>query len=107
MDIAIRDEKTIRVRAVQAEPVCLGLPRSVDSRLPMKGGMFIMLGYSEREEASIYLAQAFISPDEELVHNRRKIKPTHSERTIWGEGQAESLKTVIDSPFDKIGGLNC
>lgn len=53
--------------------------------------MFIMLGYSEREEASVYLAQAFISPDEELVHNRRKIKPTHSERTIWGEGQAESL----------------
>ncbi|KAH8124733.1 hypothetical protein FP744_10006505 [Trichoderma asperellum] len=72
-----------------------------------KTGMFIVLGYSEREGASIYLAQAFISPDGELIHNRRKIKPTHAERTIWGEGQAESLKTVVDSPFGKIGGLNC
>jgi predicted amidohydrolase len=72
-----------------------------------KAGMFIVLGYSEREGASIYIAQAFISPDGEIVLNRRKIKPTHAERTIWGEGQAESLTTVVDSPFGKIGGLNC
>lgn len=72
-----------------------------------KAGMFIVLGYSERDGASIYLAQAFISPDGEIVLNRRKIKPTHAERTIWGEGQAESLQTVVDSPFGKIGGLNC
>lgn len=72
-----------------------------------KAGMFIVLGYSERDGASIYLAQAFISPDGEIVLNRRKIKPTHAERTIWGEGQAESLQTVVNSPFGKIGGLNC
>lgn len=72
-----------------------------------EAGMFIVLGYSEREGATIYIAQAFISPDGEIVHNRRKIKPTHAERTIWGEGQDESLKTVVDSPFGKIGGLNC
>lgn len=70
-------------------------------------GIFVVLGYSERDGSSIYIAQAFISPDGEIVHNRRKIKPTHAERTIWGEGQAESLKTVVDSPFGKVGGLNC
>ncbi|KAJ5291996.1 nitrilase [Penicillium angulare] len=72
-----------------------------------KANMFIVLGYSEREGGSLYMAQSFISPDGEIVHHRRKIKPTHIERTIWGEGQAESLKCVVDSPFGKIGGLNC
>ncbi|KAJ5292758.1 uncharacterized protein N7443_008711 [Penicillium atrosanguineum] len=72
-----------------------------------KAKMFVVLGYSEREGASLYMAQSFISPGGEIVHHRRKIKPTHVERTIWGEGQAESLKCVVDSPFGKIGGLNC
>jgi nitrilase len=70
-------------------------------------GMMVVLGYSERDGASLYMGQSFISPDGEIVHHRRKIKPTHVERTIWGDGQADSLKTVVDSPFGKVGGLNC
>lgn len=69
--------------------------------------LVVVLGYSEREGASLYMGQSFISQDGEIVHHRRKIKPTHVERTLWGEGQAESLKTVIDTPFGKVGGLNC
>lgn len=69
--------------------------------------MVVVLGYSEREGASLYMGQSFISQTGEIVHHRRKIKPTHVERTLWGEGQAESLKTVIDTPFGKVGGLNC
>ncbi|KAI1850703.1 hypothetical protein JX265_004414 [Neoarthrinium moseri] len=72
-----------------------------------KAGMFVVLGYSERDGGSLYMGQSFISPEGEIVHHRRKIKPTHIERTIWGEGQAESLKCVVPSPFGKIGGLNC
>lgn len=41
------------------------------------------------------------------MNHRRKIKPTHVERAYWGEGQAESLKSVVPSPFGRIGGLNC
>lgn len=41
------------------------------------------------------------------MHHRRKIKPTHVERAYWGDGQADSLKTVVASPFGNIGGLNC
>ncbi|KAI0549895.1 putative nitrilase [Xylaria curta] len=72
-----------------------------------EAGMFVVLGYSERDGGSLYMAQSFISPEGEIVHHRRKIKPTHIERTIWGEGQAESLKCVVPSKFGKIGGLNC
>ncbi|KAJ5798341.1 nitrilase [Penicillium pulvis] len=72
-----------------------------------EAGMFVVLGYSERYRGSIYIAQSFIDPTGTIVHHRRKIKPTHVERAIWGDGQAESLQTVVSSPFGNIGGLNC
>ncbi|KAL1999076.1 hypothetical protein VTN02DRAFT_5075 [Thermoascus thermophilus] len=72
-----------------------------------EAGLFVVLGYSERDAASIYMAQSFISPDGEIVHHRRKLKPTHVERSLWGDAQADSLRTVVDSPFGRIGALNC
>lgn len=70
-------------------------------------GIFVVLGYSERDGGSLYMAQSSISPDGIIVNHRRKIKPTHVERTIWGDGQASSLKTVVDTPFGKVGALCC
>ncbi|KAG9498100.1 hypothetical protein J7337_010993 [Fusarium musae] len=61
-------------------------------RAVKKAGMLVVLGYSERDG---------------IIHHRRKVKPTHVERTIWGEGQAESLQVVADSKFGKVGALNC
>ncbi|KNG90057.1 putative nitrilase [Aspergillus nomiae NRRL 13137] len=71
--------------------------------------IFVVLGYSEKDDASgsIYISQAFISSTGEIVHNRRKIKPTYVERCLWGDGQGDSLKCVVDSPFGRIGALNC
>ncbi|PPJ57739.1 hypothetical protein CBER1_00023 [Cercospora berteroae] len=72
-----------------------------------KAGMFVVLGYSERYRGSCYIAQSFIDPTGTIVHHRRKIKPTHVERAYYGDGQADSLKTVVPSKFGNIGGLNC
>ncbi|KAK7409262.1 hypothetical protein QQX98_008572 [Neonectria punicea] len=72
-----------------------------------EAGVFIVFGYSEKYRGTLYIAQSFIDPTGTIVHHRRKIKPTHVERACWGDGQAESLKAVIDSKFSKIGGLNC
>ncbi|PLN86181.1 putative nitrilase [Aspergillus taichungensis] len=69
--------------------------------------IFVVLGYSEKDNGSIYMAQAFINESGEIIHNRRKIKPTHVERSLWGEGQADSLKCVVDSQHGRIGALNC
>jgi len=72
-----------------------------------EAGIFVVLAYSERFGGTLYIAQSFIDIKGEIVHHRRKIKPTSVERAIWGEGQAESLKSVVDTPFGKIGALNC
>ncbi|KAM0511791.1 hypothetical protein ACHAPE_009467 [Trichoderma viride] len=73
-----------------------------------KAGIFIVLGYSERDGDSLYIAQSFIDPTGTIVLHRRKLKPTGAERAIWGEGHGEeTLINVADSPFGRIGALNC
>ncbi|KAF5861864.1 hypothetical protein ETB97_012415 [Aspergillus alliaceus] len=72
-----------------------------------ESSVFIVLGYSERYKGSLYIAQSFIDSTGSIVHHRRKIKPTHVERSYWGDGQADSLISVAPSAFGNIGGLNC
>ena len=68
----------------------------------------VALGYSEREGDSLYLAQAFIDEHGTIKMNRRKIKPTHVERTVFGEGSGASLLNVVNDPVvGKVGMLNC
>ncbi|MEM7641000.1 MAG: carbon-nitrogen hydrolase family protein [Pseudomonadota bacterium] len=71
-----------------------------------KAGTYVMLGFAERDGGSIYCSQALIDDRGDLVMSRRKLKPTHMERTVWGEGPADDLK-VTDTPFGKVGGLCC
>lgn len=48
----------------------------------------------------------FFGPDGTLLGKHRKLKPTGSERLIWGEGDGSTLP-VFDTPFGKIGSLIC
>ncbi|KAL2837953.1 carbon-nitrogen hydrolase [Aspergillus pseudoustus] len=72
-----------------------------------KAGIFVVLGYSKRYQGSLYISQSFIDENGDIVHHRRKIKPTHVERGFRGEGQAGSLKRVIKSLVGNTGALNC
>ncbi|KAH6648123.1 carbon-nitrogen hydrolase [Truncatella angustata] len=68
----------------------------------------VILGYSERDGDSLYLAQSYIASDGTIQRSRRKIKPTHMERTIFGDGSGSSLLNVIDRPgVGKVGMLCC
>ena len=66
----------------------------------------VVAGYSERGAGSLYMAQAVISADGELVGARRKLKPTHVERTVFGEGDGSDL-AVHDTPLGRVGALCC
>ncbi|PXY38376.1 carbon-nitrogen hydrolase family protein [Prauserella flavalba] len=69
-------------------------------------GVHVVLGFSERAGGSLYMAQAFIGDTGELISVRRKLKPTHVERSVYGEGDGSDVQ-VHDTPLGKLGGLNC
>ncbi|MDP5366856.1 MAG: carbon-nitrogen hydrolase family protein [Paracoccaceae bacterium] len=71
-----------------------------------RAGTWVMLGFAERDRGSIYCSQALLDDRGEVVMTRRKLRPTHMERTVWGEGPVTDIK-VVDTPFGKVGGLNC
>jgi len=69
--------------------------------------IFVVLGFSERSKSgSLYMSQAFISDSGELISVRRKLKPTHVERSVFGEGDGTDLQ-VHETPLGRVGGLNC
>lgn len=68
----------------------------------------VSLGFSERDGDSVYIAQALIDDTGKLRMTRRKMKPTHMERTVFGDASGSCLAKVVDVPdVGKIGGLSC
>lgn len=71
----------------------------------------VVLGFSERFGGLIYVSQAIIDSDGEILSTRRKIKATHVERVLFGDGKAVDLNSVASVEFkDKsynVGCLNC
>lgn len=68
--------------------------------------IFVSMGFSERDHGSLYIAQMLISDEGELLQARRKLKPTHMERTLFGEGDGSDFD-VIDCRIAKVGQLCC
>ncbi|KAF5017552.1 hypothetical protein F66182_10503 [Fusarium sp. NRRL 66182] len=60
----------------------------------------VVLGFSEQSPShSIYISQAVISPQGHVLLHRRKIKPTHMERTVFGDGTGADLNNVVEVDF--------
>ena len=66
----------------------------------------VVIGFSEKDHGTLYMAQIVIGADGEILLHRRKLKPTHAERTFFGEGDGSSIK-VIDTPLGRLAALNC
>jgi nitrilase len=68
----------------------------------------VSLGFSERDGESVYIAQALIDEHGKIQMTRRKMKPTHMERTIFGDASGTCLAKVVDlHEVGKVGGLSC
>ncbi|KAL3257424.1 hypothetical protein ABHI18_006874 [Aspergillus niger] len=67
----------------------------------------VVLGLSERDGNSLYIGQCTIDSTGKIVMRRRKMKPTHMERTVFGESSGRSLLNVADLPIGKVGALAC
>jgi nitrilase len=71
-----------------------------------RGGINVVMGYTEIDGGSLYMAQAFIGDAGQLLFVRRKLKPTHVERTLFGEGDGSDFQ-VVDSNVGRVGALCC
>lgn len=69
--------------------------------------IFVSLGYSELDLSSLYMTQALISPTGEVLNYRRKIRPTHVERLIFGDGTGDTTESVTQTEIGRVGQLNC
>lgn len=69
---------------------------------------YVSMGITERDpiNCTLYCTQLFFGPDGSLLGKHRKLKPTGTERCIWGEGDGSGL-TTIDTEFGTVGSLIC
>jgi aliphatic nitrilase len=66
----------------------------------------VSLGVSERDGGSLYIAQWHYDENGDVVNRRRKLKPTHVERTTYGEGDGSDL-AVVETSIGRVGQLSC
>ena len=73
-----------------------------------EAGAYLSIGVSERvaESGTLYNTNLIFSPEGELVSHHRKLKPTGSERLVWGDAQSHYFP-VADTPWGPMGSLIC
>lgn len=77
------------------------------SSLAKKYRTYLVIGVVERgESGTLYCTVLYFDNKGKLLGKHRKLKPTGTERVIWGEGDGRDL-TTYDTPLGKIGGLIC
>jgi nitrilase len=68
----------------------------------------VVLGFSQNDNNSLYIAQCTVSSEGKIVMKRRKLKPTHMERTVFGDASGSSLNNVAElEGVGRVGALAC
>jgi nitrilase len=75
-----------------------------------EAGVHLAIGIIERDSqqgsGTLYCTLLYFDPAGNIIGKHRKLKPTGSERLIWGEGDGSTL-TVLSTKLGNIGGLIC
>lgn len=75
-----------------------------------QAGVYAVVGVIEKDsdtsEGTLFCTALFFAPNGELLGKHRKLKPTGSERLIWGEGDGSTMP-VFETPYGRIGALIC
>lgn len=69
----------------------------------------IVIGVAERADrlaGTTWCTLLFIGREGVILGRHRKIKPTHHERSVWADGDAQGLVTH-PREYGRLGGLNC
>ena len=81
------------------------MQRIIDKAVEL--GVYVSIGYSERDTvtATLYNSNMMIAPDGTTM-NHRKLKPTGSERVVWGDAERDFFP-VMNTPWGPMGNLIC
>jgi nitrilase len=90
-------DNSLQSGSIQEQQLCSAAKRN---------SIYILMGHSEKIGASLYMAQWLITPEGEVIIRRRKLKPTHVERSLFGDGDGSDL-LVQDTDIGHIGALCC
>lgn len=75
-----------------------------------EAGVYSAIGVIERDsqggKGTLYCTLLYFSQQGKIIGKHRKLKPTGSERLIWGEGDGSTLP-VFPTEIGNIGGLIC
>ena len=68
--------------------------------------MHVVMGLSWNINGTLYMGQWHYGPDGEVISRRRKLKPTHVERTVYAEGDGSDM-VVHETELGRVGALCC
>ena len=90
-------DQSVDLSGNELEPVCAAAKTA---------GVAVVLGLSERVDATMYNTQVFIDIDGMIAGKHRKLQPTFAEHMIWSQGDGSTL-AVHDMAVGKVGALIC
>ncbi len=80
------------------------------SKIAKENNVYLIVGIIEKDsqysKSTLYCSIVYFDSSGKYLGKHRKLKPTGSERLIWGEGDGSTL-TVVDTPYGNLGGLIC
>jgi len=75
-----------------------------------EAGVYLAIGVIERDgdysRGTLYCTLLYFDPNGNLMGKHRKLKPTGTERLIWGEGDGSTMP-IFSTEIGNIGGLIC
>lgn len=76
--------------------------------LAKQAGSYLSIGISERDKTNttLYNTNLIFNPQGELESVHRKLKPTGSERVVWGDAN-KGYFPIVSTPWGNMGSLIC